>query len=85
MASKVKRKEESLLVSESLKTRPELLPPAETAKVIGVAGPNVLAVWRCEGRGPSYVRVGTKIMYDMADIVAWLDSRKVHHCEAVAV
>lgn len=37
-----------------------------------------LAKWRCYGQGPRYVRVGRSILYDRADVDAWLDTRMRH-------
>jgi hypothetical protein len=32
---------------------------------------------RCVGGGPVYVKVGRRVVYDQADLDAWLDSLKV--------
>ena len=43
-----------------------------------VIGPySTLAHWRCEGRGPAYIRVGARIAYSGADLNAWLAQRRV--------
>ncbi len=58
--------------------QPHLLDPSATAEFLGLAGPGVLAVWRCTKRYDlPYIRVGSKIMYDMNDLVAFIESRKV--------
>lgn len=32
---------------------------------------------RCVGGGPVYVKAGRRVVYDQADLDAWMDSRKV--------
>ena len=38
---------------------------------------STLAQWRCDGRGPAYVKIGQRIAYRGADLNAWLESRTV--------
>ena len=56
----------------------KLLDPAAVADALGVKV-STLAKWRCTGKGPRYVRVGSgprsPVRYRMADVVAWVDSR----------
>lgn len=60
-------------------TRPELLDPTEAAAFLGVAGPHVLAVWRSTKRYPiPYIKVGKCVRYAIDDLVAFLESRKIH-------
>ena len=35
------------------------------------------ASWRHEGRGPRFVKVGSKVFYRGIDLNAWLDERTV--------
>lgn len=35
-----------------------------------------LANWRSQGRGPSFTRVGKRVMYRMSDVVAWEQSQQ---------
>jgi hypothetical protein len=35
-----------------------------------------LRLWRREGRGPAWTRIGQTPVYDEADVEAWLDSLK---------
>lgn len=61
-----------------LKNQPELLSSADAAEFLGLAGPNVLAIWRCTRRYDlPYIKVGGKILYDVEDLLAFLESRKV--------
>lgn len=55
---------------------PAALGNAQAALYVGVA-PGTLANWRARGEGPSYVRVGTRIVYRVADLDAWLASNVV--------
>ncbi len=47
-----------------------LLSPEEAAPRVGVAE-KTLANWRVLGRGPKFIRAGSRIAYDPADIEAW--------------
>ena len=44
---------------------------------------------RCVGGGPVYVKAGRRVVYDMADIQAWMQSQKVRstsdHASRLAV
>lgn len=39
--------------------------------------PGTLEVWRCTGRGPSYAKLGKRVIYDIADLEYFVSSRKV--------
>jgi hypothetical protein len=52
------------------------LPTAEAAVYIGVA-PTTLKKWRVTGAGPPYVRVGSKVVYMIEDLHAFLRARRV--------
>jgi len=39
--------------------------------------PNTLAVWRCKHRGPRYIKLGSRVIYDPDDLDAFMDSRKI--------
>ena len=40
-------------------------------------GSRTLDNWRAEGRGPSYVRIGTRIVYRVEDLETYLNARAV--------
>jgi len=42
-----------------------------------------LAVWRCNGRGPKFARVGRKVIYEICDLDAFVSSRKVFTTDAM--
>lgn len=52
-----------------------LLTPAETADILRVAV-QTLADWRYKKIGPVYVKQGTRIFYDPADVQAYIDASK---------
>jgi predicted DNA-binding transcriptional regulator AlpA len=56
---------------------PELLTASETARRLRLAK-QTLARWRCEGRGPPFIRmgVGGRVAYLTVDVDAWLASRR---------
>jgi hypothetical protein len=57
---------------EHLRDRFELLSPTDLGLLIGV-DERTLAVWRCQGRGPDYARLGRSIFYRRADVQTWID------------
>lgn len=42
----------------------------EAAKRLGLS-PKTLENWRCLGKGPAFLKVGAKILYDDADLDAF--------------
>lgn len=51
-----------------------LLTEAEVAERTGLARPT-LRTWRSRRIGPPAIRLGSRIMYDLAELERWLDSR----------
>lgn len=49
----------------------ELLDAAQAADLLRQR-PQTLATWRCEGRGPEYVKVGRSVFYRRQAISTWL-------------
>lgn len=35
-----------------------------------------LATWRVRGGGPPYTKAGARVLYDRADVLAWLEAAK---------
>jgi excisionase family DNA binding protein len=65
--------------------KPHLLTTDEAAEFLGVTA-GTLAVWRCVARYPlPYIKIGKNVRYDESDLLRWMESRKVHQAEAVAV
>ena len=54
----------------------ELLDANETASLLRQK-PQTLAGWRCESKGPEYVKIGRSVYYRRDAISAWLASRIV--------
>ena len=50
----------------------------EAAAYLGVK-PCTLELWRCRKKGPRYFKLGSRVMYDLADLDVWFFSRGVHH------
>lgn len=48
----------------------------EVAEYLGV-DPKTLDNWASAGTGPTYIKVGGRRRYDMQDIRAWVEARKV--------
>jgi predicted DNA-binding transcriptional regulator AlpA len=50
---------------------------AEAGEFLGVA-PSTLTIWRCVKRYPlPYLKIGGAVRYDEADLIAFVESRKV--------
>jgi len=47
----------------------------DTAARMGVR-PKTLANWRSLGTGPAFFKLGNRVVYDDADVDAWLAARK---------
>lgn len=43
------------------------------AEMLGLK-PNTLEIWRCHKKGPKYVKLGRRILYDPADLEAFAAS-----------
>lgn len=61
-------------------TLPRLLTAEQTAKILGVT-PNTLNDWRYQRRHLEFTKFGGKVMYDAADVAAYIDrsKQKVSH------
>jgi predicted DNA-binding transcriptional regulator AlpA len=53
----------------------QLLNVLEAAKYLRMA-PQTLAKMRCEGTSPPFIKVGRRVLYDLAEIDSWLDQRR---------
>jgi hypothetical protein len=59
-------------------SKPQLLNNAQAADFLGVS-PTTLTTWRCTRRYDlPYVKVGGLVRYQEADLLAFIESRKVH-------
>jgi len=62
-------------MSEQDQTRVEPVFDTNTAAPLLGITPGTLQVWRCQGKGPRYIKSGSKVIYRLRDINAYLDSR----------
>jgi len=53
----------------------EVVNTATAARMVGLAA-GTLENLRISGGGPRFIKHGNKVVYDPADIRAWLDARK---------
>lgn len=57
-------------------THDRCLRPQEVADLIGVKK-NTLWAWRASGRGPAYIRTGSRtVRYRRSDVDAWMDQNR---------
>ncbi len=47
----------------------------DAAKYLGLTE-STIAKWRMSGRGPRYIKAGARVLYDRADLDAWLETSK---------
>jgi hypothetical protein len=38
--------------------------------------PSILAKWRLTGEGPPYIKLGRRVLYDLADVEAWIAAHR---------
>jgi hypothetical protein len=62
-------------VAEEAMERAALINTREAAQWLGVSV-SFLNRMRCTGGGPLFARLQSKVMYDPADLAAWVASRK---------
>ncbi len=51
-------------------------PPKDVAAK-GIAAEQTLAQWRHLRKGPAYIKVGSRVLYPGADLLAWLNAQRV--------
>lgn len=54
--------------------QPLVLTEAEAAARL-LTCPRTLARWRCEGKGPRFVKIGRRVAYRESDLIAYLDEQ----------
>ncbi|PLP98746.1 helix-turn-helix transcriptional regulator [Cupriavidus pauculus] len=52
----------------------KLLTNMQTAELLGLRS-NTLEIWRTQGKGPVYRKIGRAVRYAEADVLAWLDAQ----------
>jgi hypothetical protein len=56
--------------------RRRLMPPPAAAEYLGGIEVGTLAKWRHYGRGPAFVRIGSRIYYDQTDLDQFIDAHR---------
>ena len=56
---------------------PQKLYLARDPDLLALVPYSTLAHWRSEGKGPAFIKLGSKVAYKGADLNAWLASRTV--------
>ena len=51
-------------------SKPRYMTTYEAAELLGLSA-GTLRVWRCQGKGPSYYKVGNAVRYKVDDLEAW--------------
>jgi hypothetical protein len=65
--------ERSVLIAD----KPELLSPKQAAEFLGRT-PGTLSIWRCNQKYDlPFVKVGHSVMYDLRDLIRFVEQRKV--------
>ena len=62
-----------VMAKEQKKTKgskPRYMTTYEAAELLGLSA-GTLRVWRCQGKGPSYYKVGNAVRYKVDDLEAW--------------
>lgn len=54
---------------------PRYVTTRQLADILGVSVVS-LELWRRQGRGPAYIRLGRAVRYDMADVETWVASQR---------
>lgn len=54
----------------------KLLTPKETSKFLGVRE-ITLAIWRSEGKGPNYIKVGGSVRYSLLELKCYLTKNTI--------
>jgi len=66
----------------------DLLSNEQTAAILGVK-PNTLEIWRCNGKGPAFIKLGehpsSPIRYQRSRLMAWIEARQFTSTSAYTV
>ena len=58
-------------------SKPSYMTTYEAADFLGFTA-GTLRVWRCQGKGPSYYKVGNAVRYKIDDVEAWKNANVKH-------
>lgn len=54
---------------------PEYMTTGEVAELLRTPEQSV-RFWRHAGRGPASIKVGRRVLYDRADVLAWIEKQR---------
>ncbi|MBN8777905.1 helix-turn-helix transcriptional regulator [Thiomonas arsenitoxydans] len=63
-----------------MSTLPTLLNEVAVSRLFCIPQ-QTLQIWRVEGKGPPFFKIGRVVRYDQADVLTWLESRKRKHTD----
>lgn len=55
-----------------------LTPDELSARFRGEISTRTLANWRCLGTGPRFTKIGGRVLYPLAEVLVWENSRTVN-------
>jgi excisionase family DNA binding protein len=58
---------------------PAYLTTAEVADLVRTS-PETVRYWRFIGKGPASFKLGRKVLYDRAEVQAWIDGERAAQC-----
>lgn len=56
--------------------RKQFITPQQLCDRWGAISPRTLANWRVIGQGPTFTKIGGRVLYHVADVQAWEESRR---------
>ena len=56
---------------------PDLLYFTDDPALKALAANQTMAQWRSEGRGPAYIKIGSRVAYRGSDLNAWLAAQTI--------
>lgn len=57
--------------------QPDKLYPAGAPELDVIGKPQTRAQWRSEGKGPPYIKSGSRVLYSGKDLIDWLKAQRV--------
>ena len=60
------------MLNPATETIPSFLSTDEVAEMVHIK-PQTLRVWRWRGDGPRYLKAGSRVLYKLSDVLAWLE------------
>lgn len=49
----------------------------DAVELAPIATRQTLSNWRSQGRGPAFIKVGSKVLYRGSDLLKWLEANRV--------